>query len=353
MLDDFKDWYRRFLVEPNDELTTMRMAGVEAAAGQLTNDLVVELVRSIYQLPLPSVDPVLLRAHLRSADAMFSSRHNEEEIRLLSEATLCLVLRGNASRKADVVALAASSAACGGLRGPTPLQELPTLAANYLTQRALNVRRSASLPEIPTSAILTKPPQDAEFAAALVSLGEATARLGTSVERAVARLERSLMAAHEEADILWWLFGGFSSQLNMPIRDVPTPAATLIVGAELQQHSRFVPRPFAAAALIARALTERAEPLPMEVSIADAVNTTPRDFREAMAAKRARPDVPADLIPIMTAIRLSVVDQVDAGWLTPFKTQVHLDPLSTMSPVVRADQIGIELDVIEAFSRGV
>ena len=112
----------------------------------------------------------------------------------------------------------------------------------------------------------------------------ASTSVGTVEEEAdpkIGKLERELTIVGEEANMLWWLVSEYSRDRNQSWKKVGLSATPIIAGKELADLTRIIPGPVAAAAFLDRIvrLSDSAKS-PKPISIKDAIEKTPREWRE-------------------------------------------------------------------------
>lgn len=148
---DFGDIYRRFAVEPNDDLIRRREGAVgDLAGGGVQRGMtLVRLACGLPGTPPSEIDSV--KAGIQKHDAAFSLEANREELPVLAAAALLRIL-SKPDRRAVILSLALRC----GLFGRAALHRLPELvsaAASCTSNYSRSLRRppkrsAASLPVI-------------------------------------------------------------------------------------------------------------------------------------------------------------------------------------------------------------
>jgi hypothetical protein len=127
-------------------------------------------------------------------------------------------------------------------------------------------------------------------------------------------LRRRLIQQQEELDMLWWVLGGYSRDLQVPIGDVPAEAAGLIVGKELSDLVEEIPGPPAAEALLGRMLLNAAGSSTASIKLAEAVFATTDAWRTGLA--QGTPfSVVGNLAPLTSGIRRTLEPgTIESAW---------------------------------------
>ncbi len=317
----FAEWYRSAGIEPDAAALPKRWEGIKQFSAGCEE--VAALTRLFFGLGSVA-EPFLaaFRAPLQKADAAFPMRKNDKELAVLAGAKLVIVIEDEEDPDlASFAALALVSAAAQNLRPPPLVSEIVEMAVGLLAEKALargkpSEEEEEELPE-EVEAELKKACEANDASQLEEPLAEIAAELRT-LRAGQRHMLAALAAQSEESDMLWWLFGGHSRDLRQRIDSLPTAAASLIVGKELADLTRTIPGPPAALAFLDRALrtTNKGKP-PTTVSLSDAINKTPADWRKTTAAARTATPL-AMLMPISEAIRVSLTVGPKDDWRPAF-----------------------------------
>ena len=131
-------------------------------------------------------------------------------------------------------------------------------------------------------------------------------------------INAALAVQDEELNILWWVIGGYSRDLQEPFANVPNAIRPLIFAKELSDLTVFLPGPASAVAVLSRSgLDEHPS------TIAGAVNGTSADWTRPLVK-----ELPAS--PISTPVHFAIERELETGagtdWLAGWSATTQLDP---------------------------
>jgi hypothetical protein len=345
MHKDFSEWYRIAKIEPKEEWLTKRWDGVEKISEKIDSDQSLkwlELVRIFYLNPAKNKDFMESYSGIfQHFDKAFPMRDNQIELSILSGAAIVNYIQNNTSDTADALALATVCTDCQGMAPLIPVAEIKGLAQKYLSERSANLQRIEELPTIseletdlieklkalPTNApgssytnSIHKPIRD--MFNSLVGTLESIEKNFSSTRKVI---ESRMSFQQEETNILWWVFGGYSRDLEKPMTDFEVPAASLIAGKELADLITNIPGPFSARAFLDKILFPGQHEEQKPVTIKDAVNKTPKKWRERLLQK-INIDILKDFCPVLCAVKSSVETDGQDDWLPFFKKSTQISP---------------------------
>jgi len=361
MHKSFADWYQlAATVKPTGEMLTKRWLAVEAMAkwekrGQLQD--LVRLVRGT----CPSDAPIrgTIADAVRASDNTFSTRDNEGELRVLAGATIVAVLDAP-SERADLVGLALVASTFQKTQGDAIVHEFSAYAQQYLSSEAVRVRSPGSGEVVPDPVDLKEPldvfraampnsPDHKQTAEPIAALASAVATtLGTALRHHATQVSSELDALREESNMFWWVFSGFSRDLEQPFSTIGLPATCLIAAKELADLTRLFPGPRSASALLDRVLRDVATDTKRRksgtgantIQISDAVNEAPREWRAKWLAAYA-PATARELTPLLTAVEKSLETDNAKDWISLF-TKATTIPDASHLPGLIATQAYLE-----------
>jgi hypothetical protein len=353
MHKNFGEWYRLVSIEPNADLLERRWAGVEEWVSTLRGDdeSILETVRIFHSLQGKTSREGFLEA-FRKHDAAFPQR-NELEQRVLAGAALveCVHHGGDEENEGDgmhAAIIAGTALEASSLRvSDPPLGEVKGEVLAGLHEIARSQRKrsafSAVVIGIKEEELITKA---MEQVAAAPDVAQLKSHVGTVFqsllnmlrcsERALENAGHDLRCADEETNILWWLEGGSSRDLNQPWSTLQKDAVPLIAASELADLTDIALGPQNAAALLERIVTKAKGKGP---DIQTYVNAVPDDWTKARAAKM--PEVALDLTPLSLA--LSQRGKSDtSSWKEFFEATSGMKASTSLAPERVARQVYIE-----------
>ncbi len=301
MHKNFGEWYRQASIPCTDESLKKRWAGVESWVTTIRGDVsaLFETVRIFRGLPEKASREAFLEA-FREADKTFAQRDNAHEQQVLAGASLVHCVR---TRKKDDPEGSVQTAVLAA----TALEasSLPVVDANKtLDEQAGEVR--AALHTIaqqqrrrrPFETVLLSGEEEDTFKKTIAanvsdhnhlraSLEKAFQTLLTAVNRSESALDAAahgLRCADEETNILWWIAGGSSRDLDKPWSAIKD-AAPLVAAWELADLTDVALGLQDAAALLERALPDTKGNKSKEQALHVYVNAVPEEWAKARVAK--------------------------------------------------------------------
>jgi hypothetical protein len=329
---DFADWYRAASVTPSAELLEARWQGVEAAAADLDASGLVALLKIHAALPQAGYKvPEFLDAAFREQDPTFPNRDNLEEIRILSGAIVRQLIESDGSL-AISAALGLVSSSFGSRRQKVTTPDHIKWAEEYVAHKGASVRDIGAAPELkiepmrkerfdelmPTAIFATNQvPQLRE--PLFNTFNDESVRLSNDLAPFGAEIWRIVQVQREELNMLWWLQTKVSRDLRIPFVELDERQAAIVLPKELANLTVFLPGPAAILGMILASLeTSRTDGDGM--SIAAAVNSTPRTWREKFSAAQT-PTGLGDLCPVSLAIAKSLDTDGEMDWLPVYRKQ--------------------------------
>jgi hypothetical protein len=347
---EFADWYTTVTVTPPSGLIGKRWAAVEESAGQLDVAAVLSLAKlftlpNVHESKLPESVSEIFAKH----DGDFRERNNSQELRVLSGA----ILRVTITKNEPLSLIATLAIVCGSFGTREAI--LPERDHLEAAQRHI-IGLSKAAHESTSTVILQEAPPKESIAAKLVPnifapnqtpnlqppLVELLSQLALTVNHAneaIRRLSHTARIREEEVEILWWLQSRFSKYLQKPFSDVGYVAGVFVFTTELADITKFVPGPESTVAVVAQALQLAGAPsIGEEITIANATNATPREWRE-IVAERHKIDLSGLLTPLLMAIHKSLETDGPKEWLPVYKKASDI-PSNRPFPLI---QLAIQL----------
>lgn len=338
---NFGEWYRLVSIERTDEVLKKRWAGVEEWVSIIRgdDDALLETVRIFHWLPERSSREGFL-ATFRKHDAAFAQRDNGLEQRVLAGAALvqCIVawddeneahglraaiiagtaVEASSFRAVDARLEEVSREVIAGLQGLARSQRKRTVfERNKIVGKA--GAAAEALSQIPAGAVANWDQFKAQFTPVFQRLVEAF----RSSDEAIAVAEQNIRRAEEETNILWWLEGGCSRDLNKPWAALPKEAVPLIAGSELAALTDIALGPQDVAAFVERIVSKVKV---KEATIQTFVNAVPKEWLTDGDDTSA-----LDLAPFSLALtRRAQADE--SRWKDFFEANTGLKVSKTVAP---------------------
>jgi hypothetical protein len=294
---DFATWYRLSDIEPSGDTLRSRWAIVEAWHSALDIPDLLDLARLSSRSDVKRKSFVeKMEEAFRAEDPTFSGPGAAVEYATLAGATLVQVIDSSKREVADVAALALVCYDCQGRNKTEYPNVFVQLARSALRKSSLGLHEGA-WPK-PATAL-------GKFDAATVAgnVPLYLEQLHTSLKQwhsanaswrgeAQSRLELQ----QRELDILWWVLGGYSRDLEEPLGEVHHAARGIVVGKELAELVGAAPGPLAAPALLNRML-RGASATSHLTSATESLRDAPVDWLKRWATE-ANLDLLSDVAPI-------------------------------------------------------
>lgn len=320
----FGEWYLAAGITPESVPLAERWKAVEKFSPNATD--VALLTQLFFQLTLSdSSFPETFRKTLHDTDVTMPMSGNDNELIVLAGTELIdLIERG----ERDLADFAALCLVCGGaqnLRQNPLVPDIPERATRYLKKRSEN--RADPVKESPETKLFD----------ALTAVGVPHSELAGEFRK----MQLRLPLVDEETNMLWWLVGDTSRDLDRRWSELDAGAVCSVGAAELADLTKVLPGPVAARAFLDRAVRSERKKVPTSLSIAEVVSDTPKEWRE----KRHKTPIPnelAGLLPIHQAMTLSVQADDDSAWRKVFKNSTKIPASAKGSPDAVAYQIYLE-----------
>ncbi len=257
------------------------MCAVAKGADSHVNEALIRLAFKGKQ-PAATAQVQKIRDAFRAADATFEMQGNDRELQVLAATTLAILMHNGGDQGAEA-ALSVTTTALAGTRKPDLPMDLAVLAEGAIAAIAeaqrkrpnLGAELSAKAPkfDFEKSAAKVREAFNADGVIQAFNLCAETVRaaLGQLAARQAEGLrgvDRFLRVQDEELQMLWWLIGQRSVDLNCSFEDVPPEARALVLAKELADCTQFLPGPAGMMGLLSRAgLSDR-----RKIGVAQAIN---------------------------------------------------------------------------------
>lgn len=324
MHPEFPTWYREVDLGENRDRLQGRWKGVSTVVGQATRADVEALLAIVFRARRPSSIEGLahIRQQFKNADESFEMSGNNKELEILSGATLAVLLE-RTDETAAFTALAVTAASLNGARITDLPMNLPSLAeaatAKLSEQRRqrpkLDRQRLKAVPKVDFAEAKAKfqaqpnaTGMDAALDIAADSVNLALDTMGKLLSTSLRENDTFIAIQDEELELLWWIIGEHSDDLNQRFDEVSPNVRPLVFAKELADATEFLPGPLSIRSLLSR-VGLRAETM---LTIPDAVNACDDAW---LARLLSRDNVSALVYPIHFAIERKLETGDDTSWL--------------------------------------
>jgi hypothetical protein len=227
---------------------------------------------------------------LLALDPEFPVTDNTQELRLMAGLVISTTFESS-SHKADVFALGLKSADFPHGR-TTPVQPAIVAAAQVYMQVESNRMRpnGFSFPNAPIAkafATRTKALEESEKLGdedkkqlALSAYRKSTAAAFSELHTLIYSLKDKTDQISEECALLWWVIGGYSETLDLPVNEIDSAAYAFIAAAEAHKRTSLSPPPPSIVAILSRALSG-CKPSRKKLGLLDYLNGSDPSWRDA------------------------------------------------------------------------
>jgi hypothetical protein len=343
---DFPRWHAAVALGSEFERKKARWSAISALAENADRPMVEALVRLAFQIERhPPAKPCLDKIHeaFLAADDTFDPKNAARELQVFAGACLQLLLE----QKNDIgaaAALSVTTAAFAGARIPSLPLDLVALAETALikiadanrTRPALAI--SITAPEIDVEAAIDKVRREPSWESVAQALTSTASSFSAALQALAARqagaikaVDQFIQIQDEELQMLWWLTGGRSFDLDCAFDAVAVEAQPLVLAKELADSTTLLPGPRSIKALLARAgLKER-----KKLTVAAAINATDASWLSGLVDENPS--------PVTAPLHFAITRQTEAGggetWVPNWSTVVGVDGARQIPSVVLAVQL--------------
>ncbi len=347
----FSDWYREADINPEPETLKHRFQGIETIVGSIDAKEVLELVRLLFSLPLrdKTFNEKFTEA-FRSADATFPMRNNQKELSVLAGATIAKML-DEVNKWDNLAALTTLCASFLPYRSGPPLNDIIFEAREYLLSSSARLRTNLEFSSIELPSLKIKnlkntlnqhlescDPNNLQQKTLIEPLVNYIIQTAATVSEFMKSTSiaadsncKSFNLLSEELNILWWVFGEFSKDLEQRMSDVPFPAACLVAGKELADLVITLPGPLAPKAFLSKMIGAGRTDQPSKIQLKDAINQLPKQFREKWI-KEKDIDITQSICPVHLGANFSLSTDGDDDWWPPYRKMTGIDISHEVNP---------------------
>ena len=295
-----------------------RVAAIAKIAKDASPELVLELVRLYTGLPSQSAEARdLIVGKLQAGDLSFNT-HDVLLLQLLAAITCIKILENGSSNAADVTSLGCSIITFQHRKKNYPeepvSQDLTTSVKKYLAEETLKVRRFEKVSPLKPSEVqpvkldfnklkthvesgnpYILPAFATDVQAVLENINtnlssqqqSSYSEAVESINKVISSYNKALSVTTEENNILSWLLGQFSRDLERPFDTLSTAETSLLAGKELADLTKLQPGHYSAKAFLHRILkhsrnsssNKKTANKIEEISILEAIQSVPQEIR--------------------------------------------------------------------------
>lgn len=325
---DFPVWYRDVSIEADDALRASRIEGIILLSKDADRDLTEGLVRLAFDVDRhpPSV-PILGRIHegFRGQDSTFNPAASPREVQILASACLVEMFNGS-GRMGNIAALSVATASLNKTRQLNLPMDLAALADRALDQQSVGARDRPDLSEYskmqlfkigdsfaaPAEGEEVKAVDASDLSTLAKEVQSVLRSFATRQTRMIGSLEKFIKVQDEELQVLWWLLGGRSKDLDCDFAKISPSAQPLVFGKEIADETNILPGLRTVRSLMVRAgLKEKSK-----LNLPDMINAAPVNWLKKLIDD-GTPSPVTQPIHFAISRRLEVSDEKSwiGGWV--------------------------------------
>jgi hypothetical protein len=363
----FADWYREADLTISAEVIVKRSVGIESFYKDMDNEKCANLIKVLFGM-VGETDVFVdkFRLPFYEADSTFPMRGNSHELSILAGATILHVIEKSGDYDVTI-ALGTLTASFMRASNTPPIPDIIREAENFLLEESAKVRsrielNSSKILQLKMIPAITKIKTDSEAAGSvtnpqMLELMQAIILTADSLNKVVKnnnelseKAASTINVLSEEVNMLWWLFGERSNDIDLKMADIDPKAVCLVVGKELADLTQMLPGPLATKAFLAKMMESGRDGFPSKVKLKDCINKTSRDWRELWINSRDL-NVVAELCPVHLAAKTSLMTGEAEEWDAVFK-KICGAAIVEKSPLELAEQVYRESLLLKSLAYG-
>lgn len=322
--EDLPRWLRPLELNADAGQREKRRSGIEGLAKQLTGADIEALVRlALKSRHHPTTEAIgRMRQAFKATDEAFPSSGNDRELQVLCGATLAELFR-RTGNVASIAALAVSTATCLGINKPELPVDLASAAEEAIHRQAELHRRRPDLSKSPATvfprAEFEKASQKFQTQVDLNNVVPMVALIIDANKIAFDALHKKLSEAlaavgdfvaiqDEEIEMLWWLVGERSVDLERSFAKLPREERPLVIAKELAQMTLYLPGPPGIKSLLSRSGLKDTD----KVTVPACINACDVDWLKNLVGES---ETSAVTRPVHLGIQRKLETSDDASWV--------------------------------------
>lgn len=357
MNKNFSEWYRTANIDPTDEILQSRWQGIEKYC---KNDIgaycVLELVRLFFKQPVEEGFREDFINAFCEVDSAFSKKKNATELSVLAGATLVYHIENF-----DDLAMLALMAASFNKRKacvPDLLTEVKNIFVNKTSEiREIKEKMTNIQFGVPSNKKLLESLKNAkeentwkpiEMSDIFFSYFTALKKVLDEIKIITNNNMSQQKVYREDSQILWWMTGEWSRDLQKPFNQLKIPEACIVSGKELADLVGVLPGPYAAKAVLHKALSVFPEDNVKDITLSTAINQLDKVWRQQVAniytAEKTK-----EITPLLAGISESLKVEKGSEWKPAYKKLTGFDSDNIKMPALElAYQMYLECLVVKS-----
>ena len=313
---EFAKWYASQSVVDDGTLRGLRYKGVVAAVDAAGTDALETWVRIAFKSKKTPQSAALDAFRVPfQVDKSFPTSGNDHELQILAATCLAQMMEKGSAR--GLAALVVTTSSCQKARTPKLPMDLVSRAEATIVELAESGRTrpeiskvvSYDTPKFDFSAATDKVTKTQSFNGVIEGLSEAEEAvrgalktMGAQFSAALGHIERHIKMKDEELQMLWWLTGARSIDLDCDFSSVAASVQPLVFASELSSLTEILPGPASVKGLLSRAGLKDKKKL----TIAAAVSAVPLDWAKAIVGEK-------EFSPVTMPVHFALARRIETG----------------------------------------
>ena len=328
MHKDFNEWFLEAGIQLNENQLNSRWAGIVKISDNISKEDVINLVKIFYSIPISEDLTDRYAKTFVEIDATFS-RKNKRELSILAGATLAHIAGTDADHCSFIELLV--RAALFGNRAPA-LSSIYTTIEQIMLDDMILIRESSdetqeSIEDSQSKellALLNTPdiPWGPNISQTLAQYVQSADKIFAKLKKRVDEMEKSAGIHFEDSQLLWWLTGGYSKDLQCAYNNLEKSTACLVVGKEAAELVDNFPGPSSIEGVLMRMIENCKEPN-MNIDFVDVVSAINIEWKAQYIKTYSTPGL-TDLLPISAALAYSENTKLTSEWVHKYTIEAHV-----------------------------
>lgn len=354
MHTNFADWYREADLKADSDILENRYTAIKNYSENIDEAKCLNLVRLLLGHTVDEAFINEFTKYFSDVDTAFPTRDNLFELSVLSGATIVNIIEV-VENYDYIIALATLTGSFLPHSDNPPVSDIIFEAQKFLNDEAESLRSNllvtSSSKITSNKKIITaleknrKNIADGEvedhnelgamFNQAISETVNQLTILAKEFQKTTKKMSTSINLLSEETNILWWIFGEYSRDLNVKMSSFEPEAVCVIAGKELTDLIDTPPGPLSVDAFLTKIMESGRSDIPDKVTLKDAINKSPKDWREQWVKDRKIENM---ICPIHFAAKTSLLTEDDDSWGSVYKKSTG-DFLLEKTPLDFAKQL--------------
>ncbi len=325
MILKLPEWYQVSTLQKPDVATLEnRSAEIIKISKSKQIDWMMNCIRLFLDKPIPTEDFVIELTNIfLKTDPLFPQKNNTLEFSFSWCNSTWYII--SAKGKERICLAMAVKSALFQLTGRNLINiDIIESIKQFLVDEAIRIREEVETMNVPNFLIDFNLPDNLlpTLANKFVSVNDQFKNISVAYNDIVKWVNRKHEIFKEESNVHWWIFRGFSNDSNMPMKNINSLVAPILLGKELSDLVNIFPGPVASEQFLKKILADNFPKGEKDLIFKDAINKTDLLFRENRI-KKLQPFL-GNICPIMFAFSKSIETEDDTSWISSYEKSTKL-----------------------------